>query len=298
MPVRAGGIDQGKDCLMRLRSLLFVPGDRPERFAKAAASGADAIILDLEDSVSLANKEAARAAVAEYLSGTREVITLVRVNPLDGHMTAADVAAIADARADAIMLPKAEGAPSIQQLDTILRSESARDASLPPILPIATETPAAIFTLGSYREVKDRLIGLTWGAEDLPAAIGATASRNDDGSYTQPYEVARALTLFAAHGAGAAAIDTVFPAIKNEAGLAAYAARARRDGFTGMMAIHPSQVEPINAAFTPAVEEVQRAQAIVDAFAANPGVGVLQVDGKMVDAPHLKQAQHILSLAD
>lgn len=283
---------------MRLRSLLFVPGDRPERFAKAAASGADAIILDLEDSVSPANKETARAAIADYLAGTREVVTLVRVNPLDGHMTAADVAAIVAARPDAIMLPKAEGAPSIAQLDTVLRSESARDASLPPILPIATETPAAVFTLGSYREAKDRLLGLSWGAEDLPAAIGATTSREADGSYTAPYEVARAMTLFAAHAAGAAAIDTVFPAIKDEAGLAAYAARARRDGFTGMMAIHPSQVEPINAAFTPSTDEVLRAQAIVDAFAANPGVGVLQVDGKMVDAPHLKQAKHILALSD
>ena len=283
---------------MRLRSLLFVPGDRPERFAKAAASGADAIILDLEDSVSLANKDTARHAVADYLAGEREVITLVRVNPLDGHLTAADVAAIAGARPDAIMLPKAEGAPSIQQLDTILRSEAVRDASMPAILPIATETPAAIFTLGSYREVKDRLLGLTWGAEDLPAAIGATTSRHDDGSYTAPYEMARALTLFAAHGANTAAIDTVFPAIKDEEGLASYAARARRDGFTGMMAIHPSQVGPINAAFTPSADEVARAQAIIDAFAANPGVGVLQVDGKMVDAPHLKQAHHILSLAD
>ncbi|MGH6697117.1 HpcH/HpaI aldolase/citrate lyase family protein [Sphingopyxis sp.] len=283
---------------MRLRSLLFVPGDRPERFAKAAASGADAIILDLEDSVSLANKDAARHAIAEYLAGTREVVTLVRVNPLDGHLTAADVSAIAAARPDAIMLPKAEGAPSIAQLDTILRSEAARDASLPPILPIATETAAAIFTLGSYREAKDRLLGLTWGAEDLPAAIGATTSREADGRYTSPYEVARAMTLFAAHAAGAAAIDTVFPAIKDETGLAAYAARARRDGFTGMMAIHPSQVEPINAAFTPSADEAARAQAIVDAFAANPGAGVLQVDGKMVDAPHLKQAKHILSLAD
>lgn len=283
---------------MRLRSLLFVPGDRPERFAKAAASGADAIILDLEDSVAPANKETAREAVADYLAGARDVITIVRVNPLDGHLTAADVAAVAGARPDAIMLPKAEGAPGVAQLDTILRSESAPDASLPPILPIATETPAAIFTLGSYREVRDRLLGLTWGAEDLPAAIGAAASREDDGRYTPPYEVARALTLFAAHGAGVAAIDTVFPAIKDEAGLAAYAARARRDGFTGMMAIHPSQVAPINAAFTPSAEDVARAQAIVDAFAANPGAGVLQVDGKMIDAPHLKQARHILSLAD
>ncbi|APW72813.1 MULTISPECIES: HpcH/HpaI aldolase/citrate lyase family protein [Sphingopyxis] len=283
---------------MRLRSLLFVPGDRPERFAKAAASGADAIILDLEDSVSPANKEAARAAVADYLAGEREVITLVRVNPLDGHMTAADVAAIAAARPDAIMLPKAEGAPAIAQLDTILRSESPAGASLPPILPIATETPAAIFTLGSYREVGARLIGLTWGAEDLPAAIGAATSREADGDYTDPYRVARALTLFAAHGARVAAIDTVFPAISDADGLAAYAARARRDGFTGMMAIHPAQVAPINAAFTPSAEEVARAQAIVDAFAANPGTGVLQLGGKMVDAPHLKQARHILSLAD
>lgn len=283
---------------MRLRSLLFVPGDRPERFAKAAASGADAIILDLEDSVSPANKEAARAAVADYLAGEREVITLVRVNPLDGHMTAADVAAIAAARPDAIMLPKAEGAPAIAQLDTILRSESPAGTSLPPILPIATETPAAIFTLGSYREVGARLIGLTWGAEDLPAAIGAATSREADGDYTDPYRVARALTLFAAHGARVAAIDTVFPAISDADGLAAYAARARRDGFTGMMAIHPAQVAPINAAFTPSADEVARAQAIVDAFAANPGTGVLQLGGKMVDAPHLKQARHILSLAD
>lgn len=283
---------------MRLRSLLFVPGDRHERFAKAAASGADAIILDLEDSVSLANKDAARHAIADYLAGAREVFTLVRVNPLDGHLTAADVAAIIAARPDAIMLPKAEGAPSIAQLDLILRSEGAAEESLPPILPIATETAAAIFTLGSYRETKDRLLGLTWGAEDLPAAIGATTSREVDGSYTAPYDVARALTLFAAHASGVAAIDTVFPAIKDEAGLAAYAARARRDGFTGMMAIHPSQVEAINAAFTPSAGEVSRAQAIVDAFAANPGVGVLQVDGQMVDAPHLKQAKHILSLAD
>src|SRR3546814_2332065 len=187
--MRTIGADKEERRLMRLRSLLFVPGDRPERFAKAAASGADAIILDLEDSVSPANKETARAAVADYLAGPREVVTLVRVNPLDGHMTAADVAAVVGARPDAIMLPKAEGAPSIAQLDTILRSEAKDGASLPAILPIATETPAAIFTLGSYREAKDRLVGLTWGAEDLPAAIGAAASREADGRYTEPYPV-------------------------------------------------------------------------------------------------------------
>lgn len=283
---------------MRLRSLLFVPGDRPERFEKAAASGADAIILDLEDSVSLANKESARASIANYLSGQRSTFTLVRVNPLDSHLTAADLAAIIAARPDAIMLPKADGASSIAQLDTILRSEGADETSLPAVLPIATETPQAIFTLGSYRDVKDRLLGLTWGAEDLPAAIGASTSREADGSYTAPYQLARSLVLFAAHGAGTAAIDTVFPAIKDEAGLARYAATARRDGFTGMMAIHPSQVAPINAAFTPSAEELERAHAIVDAFNNDPGAGVLQIDGKMIDAPHLKQARHILSLAD
>jgi citrate lyase subunit beta/citryl-CoA lyase len=283
---------------MRLRSLLFVPGDRPERFEKAAASGADAVILDLEDSVSLANKESARASIVNYLSGARSTFTLVRVNPLDSHLTAADLAAVIAARPDAIMLPKADGASSIAQLDTILRSEGADEASLPAVLPIATETPQAIFTLGSYRDVKERLLGLTWGAEDLPAAIGASTSREEDGSYTAPYQLARSLVLFAAHGAGTAAIDTVFPAIKDEAGLARYAATARRDGFTGMMSIHPSQVAPINAAFTPSAQELERAHAIVEAFNNNPGAGVLQIDGKMIDAPHLKQARHILSLAE
>jgi citrate lyase subunit beta/citryl-CoA lyase len=283
---------------MRLRSLLFVPGDRPERFEKAANSGADAIILDLEDSVSLANKDMARAAVADYLAGERSTFTLVRVNPLDSHFTASDIAAFLGARPDAIMLPKAEGASSIAQLDTIMRSAGEDGASLPSILPIATETPQAIFTLGSYRDVSDRLLGLTWGAEDLPAAIGAATSREEDGSYTAPYQVARSLTLFAAHGANTSAIDTVYPAIKDIDGLSRYAARARRDGFNGMMAIHPSQVDVINAAFTPSAEELARAQAIVQAFTDNPSAGVLQVDGKMIDAPHLKQARHILSLTD
>lgn len=282
--------------LMRLRSLLFVPGDRPERFAKAASSGADAIILDLEDSVSLSNKEMARAAVVEYLSGNRDVVALVRINPLDGQFAAADIAAVAGASPDAIMLPKAEGSQSIDQVDAILHHELGAAAVLPPILPIAAETPASIFTLGSYRDVSDRLLGITWGAEDLSAAIGAATSRHADGSYTAPAEMARALTLFAARGAAVQAIDTVYPAIRNEAGLAAYAAAARRDGFTGMMAIHPSQVAPINAAFTPTAGELAVAQAIVDAFAASPGAGVLTIDGKMIDAPHFKQAQHILSL--
>lgn len=273
---------------MILRSLLFVPADRPERFAKAAATGADAVIIDLEDSVAPANKEAARGAVREYLARPEpRVRRFVRINPLDSGHLEADVAAARGA--DGIMLPKAQGARDVAALLT------AFGADCPPILPIATETPAAIFALGSYAEAGASLAGLTWGAEDLPAAIGAETSREADGRLTPPYEMARSLTLFAAHAAGVAAIETVYPAIKDVDGLAAYAARAARDGFTGMMAIHPSQVAPINAAFTPSEAAVAAARRIVEAFAAAPGAGALQLDGKMIDAPHLKQARALLA---
>ena len=279
---------------MRLRSLLFVPGDRPERFDKAAASGADALILDLEDSVTIAAKPAARAAVAARLRAPRGSVRLfVRVNPLDTALCAEDLAALHGLTIDEIVLPKAEGAPSVR--DLAQRLSAAAIAA--PILPIATETPAAIFALGSYAAAGVPLAGLTWGAEDLPAAIGAATSREDDGRYTPPYELTRSLTLFAAHAAGVAAIDTVFPAFRDLDGLAAYARRAARDGFTGMMAIHPTQVAAINAAFTPSAEQVAAAQRIVAAFAASPGAGALQVDGRMVDAPHLKQARRLLDRA-
>lgn len=276
---------------MRLRSLLFVPGDRPERFEKAAASGADAIILDLEDSVAPSRKGEARAAVSDYLAGPRPIATIVRVNPLDSGLAEFDLAAILTARPDAVMLPKAEGAASVARLHMMMGEAAV------PILPIASETAAAVFELGSYAQVAQHLIGLTWGAEDLPAAIGASSSREEDGRYTAPYEMVRALTLFGAHAAGVAAIETVYPAIKDMDGLAAYAARGRRDGFTGMMAIHPAQVPVINAAFTPSTAEIAHARAIVDAFAENPDMGAFQLDGKMIDAPHLKQAQRILALA-
>ncbi|KQM38148.1 HpcH/HpaI aldolase/citrate lyase family protein [Sphingomonas sp. Leaf10] len=278
---------------MRLRSLLFVPGDRPDRFAKAAASGADALILDLEDAVAASAKESARAAVAGWLSEPAAVPRFVRINPVDGALAVGDLDALLGTRPDGIVVPKAEGAATIARIDTLLAERGLADLLL---LPIATETPAAIFQIGSYAAVARRLAGLTWGAEDLPAAIGATTAREDDGRYTAPYELARSLTLFGAHAAGVAAIDTVYPAIRDEAGLAAYAARAAWDGFTGMMAIHPAQVAGINAAFTPTPEAIARAQAIVDAFAAQPDAGALQVDGRMVDAPHLKQAQRVLAL--
>lgn len=283
---------------MKLRSLLFVPGDRPDRFAKAASSGADAIIIDLEDSVGLERKVFAREATAEYLSGDRPIPVFVRVNPQDSHLTYDDLASVLPYIPDGIMLPKAEGARSIHWL----RAEAAavadsQDGEAPPILPIATETPGAVFDLGSFRDVAHYLAGISWGAEDLPAAVGAATSRESDGRYTAPYEMVRSLTLFAAHAAGVAAIDTVFPDIKDEGGLSAYVARAARDGFTGMLAIHPSQVAIINAGFTPSSAQLVHARSIVDAFAARPGAGVLQLNGKMIDAPHLKAALSILARA-
>jgi len=275
-----------------LRSLLFVPADRPERFPKAAASGADALILDLEDSVAPEKKAAGRAAIAEWLGGDRQVTTFVRINPLSSTFADADLAAVLPGHPDGIVLPKAEGAASIAAL-----LAKAGDALVPPILPIATETAAAIFQLGSYGDVASRLAGLTWGAEDLPAAIGAIGSRHPDGTYTAPYEMVRSLTLFGAHAAGVAAIETVYPAIRDEVGLAAYAARAAYDGFTGMMALHPAQVPIINAAFTPSAEQVAHARAVVSAFAEAPGAGVLMLNGAMIDAPHLIQARKILARA-
>ena len=274
-----------------LRSLLFVPADRPERFAKATASGADAIILDLEDSVALANKPAGREAIAALLPQPRTAKVLVRVNPLDSGMTAADLAALGLGQPDGIVLPKAEGAASIDALLALMAEGRV------PILPIATETPSAIFEIGTYRECREALLGLTWGAEDLPASMGASTAREDDGRYTAPYEMARNLTLFSAHAAGVQAIETVFPDIRNLAGLEGYVNRARRDGFTGMMAIHPSQVAVINAGFTPHAEEVARAREIVRLFAADPTLGVIQLGGKMIDKPHLKLAKAILARA-
>lgn len=278
---------------MNLRSFLFVPGDRPERMEKALGLGADALILDLEDSVAPAAKPEARRAVAAFLANPRMTPLFVRVNPLDGGLTDDDLDAILPGHPDAIVLPKSEGGASV---DELARRLAARGNATTRIMAIGTETPSAIFGLGSYGGAS-RLLALTWGAEDLPASIGAATSREADGSYTPPYEVARALTLFGAAAAGVAPIETVYPAFKDLDGLAAYAARARRDGFTGMMAIHPAQVPVINAAFTPTAEEIAHAEAVVAAFAANPEAGALSLDGRMIDRPHLVQARRILDLA-
>ena len=278
---------------MRLRSLLFVPGDRPDRMEKALGSGADAVILDLEDSVAPASKADARWHVARFLEANPGANLWVRINPLGTPEADKDIAAVAGHHPKGIVLPKAEGGASVAEL---ARRLSERGNVTAQIIAIATETPAAMFQLGSYGGAK-RLAGLTWGAEDLPAAIGASTSREEDGRYTPPYELARSLCLFGAAAAGVAPIETVYPAFRDTEGLAAYAARARRDGFTGMMAIHPAQVETINAAFTPSEAEIAHARAVVAAFAADPGAGALSLDGKMIDRPHLVQAQRTLAAA-
>jgi citrate lyase subunit beta/citryl-CoA lyase len=279
---------------MRLRSLLFVPGDRPERMEKALGLGADALILDLEDSVAAAAKPAAREAVAGFLTSAKRTVPLfVRVNPLDGGLADADLEAVVKAAPDGIMLPKSEGGISVRDLDHRLTKLGNTKAA---ILALATETASSIFQLGTYGGLTKRLVALSWGAEDLPAAVGAATAREEDGSFTPPYELARSLTLFGAHAAGVPAIETVYPNFKNVEGMTAYAARGRRDGFSGMLAIHPSQIPIINQAFSPSEAELEHARKVVEAFKANPGAGVLQLDGKMIDYPHLKQAKRILAL--
>jgi len=276
------------------RSFLFVPGDRPDRMEKALGSGADALILDLEDAVAPSAKPEARRAVAKFLGANSNASLWVRINPLDGPDADRDLQAVLSGHPDGIVLPKAEGGASVNEL---ARRLTERGNVTAQILAIATETPAAMFQLGSYGGAK-RLAGLTWGAEDLPAAIGAATSREEDGSFTPPYQLARSLCLFGAAAAGVAPIETVYPAFRDLEGLAAYAGRARRDGFTGMMAIHPAQVGPINAAFTPSEAEIAHARAVIAAFEAQPGAGALSLDGRMIDRPHLVQAQRTLASAE
>jgi citrate lyase subunit beta/citryl-CoA lyase len=276
---------------VKLRSLLFVPGDRPDRMEKALAASADALILDLEDAVAPERKPEARRAVAGFVAANAGAPLWVRINPLDGTEAEHDLAALAGIAPAGFVLPKAEGGASVNQLAQRLDAIGNAGAK---ILAIATETPAAIFQLGSYRGA-NRLAGLTWGAEDLPAAIGASTSREADGRYTAPYELARSLCLFGAAAAGVLPIETVFPAFRDLDGLAAYAARARRDGFVGMMAIHPAQVPIINAAFTSSAEEIAHAEAVVAAFDAHPGAGALSLGGRMIDRPHLVQARRLLA---
>ena len=285
---------------MKLRSLLFVPGDSERKFVKAQTSGADALILDLEDSVAPSEKPRARAIVGAALDdrSPRPWTTFVRVNALDSGLALDDLGAIVKPGLDAVMLPKAEGGADVQRLGHYLDAFEAM-AGLPigaiKISVVATETPRAMFALASYAPAHPRLIALTWGGEDLAAALGAAANREPDGAWTAPYQFARAQCLLAACAAEATPIDTVHVDFRDLVGLEADCRRSRRDGFLGRMAIHPDQVAVINACYSPSEAEIATARRIVDAFGAAPGAGALGIDGKMVDIPHLKAARKLLA---
>jgi citrate lyase subunit beta/citryl-CoA lyase len=280
------------------RSYLFVPADSERKMKKAAEVAADALILDLEDSVSANARPAARELARDYLANKDNI--WVRINPIDTADAAADLGAVMASGPTGIVLPKPRGAADVLQLAAMLDDLERKhgiEAGTTAILPICTERPEAMFTLGTYAGATPRLGAMSWGAEDLSAAVGASSNRGDDGNWLPPYELARSLCLFAAGAAEVPAIDTVFTDFRDTGGLARYAANARRDGFSGMLAIHPAQVDVINRAFVPSAAELERAERIVALFSKNPEAGTLAMDGEMLDRPHLVQAQRILQLA-
>ncbi|GGE47676.1 citryl-CoA lyase [Agaricicola taiwanensis] len=287
-----------------MRSLLFVPGDSPHKLARALESGADALIIDLEDSVAPAAKAEARATAAAFIDEARrfdERIGLwVRINAFGTGLADDDLAAVVPAEPNGILLPKSTGGFDVTDLHNRLAVEEAKagiDDGALAIIVIATETAGSIFGLGSYPNASPRLTGLAWGAEDLAAAISAETNRFADRSHTPPFRLARELALFAAVAASVAPIDTVFTAYKDLDGLRQEAEAARRDGFTGKLAVHPAQVPVINQVFMPNAEAVARARAVVAAFEANPGAGVVGLDGQILDRPHLIRAQGLLARA-
>lgn len=292
---------------MALRSWLFVPGDSEKKQSKAADTGADAIILDLEDSVTPANKARARELTLGWLrahstaNGSGAQGRWVRINALDSGMWRDDLAAVMAGAPDGIMLPKSAGPESVEQLAAELAELERRHGlaeGSTRILPLVSETAAAAISIPAYaRAALPRLAGLTWGAEDLSAAIGATRKRGADGQWTDAFRFARVQTLLTAHACEVMAIDTLHADFSDEAGLRLAAEAARADGFSGMLAIHPAQVAVINAAFTPSEAELAEARAIVAAFTANPDAGALQIEGRMIDRPHLKLAQRLLGIA-
>ena len=280
------------------RSFLFVPADSERKMHKAVDAGADALILDLEDSVAAGARRAARELTREFLVGRDDA--WVRINAIDTEDAIEDLHAVMQSAPAGIVLPKARSASDVVQLATVLDElEQAHniESGRTRIMPICTERPEALFALDGYIDSTPRLAGLSWGAEDLSTAVGASTNRGNDGNWLPPYELARTLCLFAAAAAGVAAVDTVFTDFRDVDGLARYAGNARRDGFTGMLAIHPAQVGAINAAFLPTLAEIDRAGRIVALFDESPDAGTLAMDGKMIDRPHLVQAQRILQLA-
>jgi citrate lyase subunit beta/citryl-CoA lyase len=285
-----------------MRSLLFIPADSEKKLAKGFGSGADGLILDLEDSIAPESKQKARDhALAFLASALRErprPRLYVRVNGLGSGLTEADLDAVMQAPPDGILLPKSVNGASLQHLGALLAVKEAEqdlDDGATKIMAIVTETPAAIFNMGSYAGASHRLEGLTWGAEDLAAALGAETNRGTDGFYTLPFLLARSLTLFAAAAAGVLAIDAVHGNFRDLARLRLECEEAKRDGFAGKMAIHPAQIEIINEIFSPSQESIAKARAIVAAFEAEPHAGVISFGGEMLDVPHLTKARRLLA---
>jgi citrate lyase subunit beta / citryl-CoA lyase len=284
-----------------MRSFLFVPADGGPKLDKAMASGADAVIIDLEDSITPERKPQARAAALEFLKAAgaaqQRPRLLVRINGLDTGMTDADLGAIVAGKPDAVVFPKAEGGASVVHLDAKLTAQEAI-AGVPEgqikILAQAVESAAGLFSAGNFRNASPRLIGLTWGPEDLSAELGAEANRDASGELTEPYRLARSVCLYAAAAAKLPAIETVYVDFRNSEGLRRDTEAARRDGFTGRLAIHPAQVQVINDVFTPTTAQIEKAKSVVAAFAAQPGAGAVGIDGKMYDRPHLVRAQQLL----
>ncbi len=294
----------------RLRSWLFVPGDSERKQAKALDSSADALILDLEDSVAVEQLPAARERVRELLRARRDNSRQqlwVRVNPRSSGLLLADLTAVLPGAPQGIVIPKAESAREVAQIEHDLADLEARAGlatGVTQLLVIATETPAAVLNVGRYAadlagepRVRSRLAGLTWGAEDLSAALGVSEKTDADGGLGFTFRLARSLCVLSAGSLGVAAIDTVHVDFRDREGLQRDLSNARRDGFTGKLAIHPAQVELINTAFMPGLQEIERARRIVGAFAAAPGAGVVSLDGQMIDRPHLVQARRVLALA-
>ena len=279
-----------------IRSFLFVPADSERKLAKAADADADALILDLEDAVQAAERPRARVLAREFLEGCDNA--WVRINPFDSEEAADDLEAVMPAAPAGIVLPKPPGADSAvrlaQALDR-LEDEHSLSRGQTRILPLCTEHPRALFSLDSYIGSTPRLAGLSWGAEDLAAAVGASTNRDESGEWLPTYTLARSLCLIAAAAASVPAFDTVYTDFRDQAGLARYARAARRDGFRGMLAIHPAQLAIINEAFQPDEQEIERARRIVALFEAQPGAGTLALDGQMIDRPHLKQAERVLA---
>jgi citrate lyase subunit beta/citryl-CoA lyase len=274
------------------RSWLFAPGDSERKLAKVAACGADVVIVDLEDAVAPPNKARARGMAAEWLADHPGA--WVRINPLSTDLWQDDLAAVLPARPAGIMLPKAAGPQEVAQLAAAITDGAGTDAAI-GILPLVSETAAAALTIPSYAAATPpRLAGLTWGAEDLSSVLGATRKRDERGFWTDAFRLIRAQVLLAAHGSGVLPIDTLFADFRDLAGLARTAAASYADGFAGMLAIHPDQVAIINAAFSPSAGQLAEARAIVAAFDASPGAGAVQLDGRMLDQPHLVLARRIL----